>query len=820
MTRKSDIEKPLVPRKESHATRNKAQSFGLVCVCPLPKEVTEEEEKAFRKDFVQVDSETGQNESYKDVLLRAFVGSDAKELAAKELVCGDSLAELRNVTIELLINFFRKQGTDEHPIEVFVFTSIDDDEVFICVKQSEALAELLADIAEYHLQLNESVLDYLSIKITDRSGLIPAYVKYDNWMKEKNLLSTYPLPDGTGSAILRPVDRIRLLYDTFTDYIDKNELIRLGLILHDYPAHNAALVVPLRDKWGVLSKSLWPWQPIGEIRDYFGEKVAFYFLFLQEIMKAIFILMCAACLTSYLWWLADSEAALSASSAPNATVANMTSANVTSANVSLVSTWHLEELEAYHTSDVLKLVYATFTMFWYILFCKHWKRTESYYATLWGTDKKAEGETVSEPMTGQGDLRPSPIDENEMEPTADSRRKAIGSAISVLGQIIYMSLIVLAVILNRYKAWQMANAGNSSAYTIMAVVLSVQIQIGDLIWGFIAHSLTEWEQHVEQNDFDQSKAQKTFLMRFFNTFNTFIYIAFIQDSIDHQGCEALPGKCTGLLYTNVGMVFVTFISFGTLDMALPWLIIRYRTWCETRALKKMIEEQQKQMEVGEIGAEDVQELYQISLLEQQAKADPYLGEDATCDYLQVMFPLAFIVMFSMVRPLIVLLAFIAMGTQVRADAWKLCSAYRRVFPERVPGIGVWNRVLFLLGGVSICVNLGLIMTQVNIERIFPMIFENLQSQPNLKLVIFFALQNLMFFLSWVIDTLIDDVTPTTQRERKRQQLQKMRLLQHQDDLDELEIQLSGSPDHVSAEWYREARPVRPGDLYYELPLIT
>merc|ERR1719359_2007475 len=121
---------------------------------------------------------------------------------------------------------------------------------------------------------------------------------------------------------------------------------------------------------------------------------------------------------------------------------------------------------------------------------------------------------------------------------------------------------------------------------------------------------------------------------------------------------------------------MTYITFGVLDIALPLISLKFKIWKEARA-----------------ALSHGHDVFKQSLLEQQVMMDPYTGQDQRDDYLAVIFPVAFIMMFGTMLPSMVFLAFLSLASQIRTHAWKLSGATRRTFPTKAEGIGLWDSIL-------------------------------------------------------------------------------------------------------------------------------
>lgn len=187
---------------------------------------------------------------------------------------------------------------------------------------------------------------------------------------------------------------------------------------------------------------------------------------------------------------------------------------------------------------------------------------------------------------------------------------------------------------------------------------------------------------------------------------------------------------------------------------------------------------------------------------------PYEGVDAAGDYLQVILPLAFVVLFGAVMPLCALLGFVATATQLRADAWKLLNSYQRTFPSKAKGIGIWNRILTVLSYVSVINGTALLLTQVddwNAYLPFPEEFSGLAA--------FFILENIFMCVKVVCDVLVSDTPDVTEREKERQDVQRSRLVEAENDCTLGEIKLECFGD-ASGSTLRKVGKLAPGHILF------
>merc|ERR1712048_401428 len=207
------------------------------------------------------------------------------------------------------------------------------------------------------------------------------------------------------------------------------------------------------------------------------------------------------------------------------------------------------------------------------------------------------------------------------------------------------------------------------------------------------------------------------------------------------------------------------------------------------------------------------ETYSISFLEQQAKMDEYGGKEMTTDFIQVIFPLAWIAFFGSVSPSAVLLAYLNLSVQLRADAWRLVAVYRRPFPLRTNGIGIWNDILDLLNYLSIFNLLGLLTLHVrSIDKLFPsFMFQHVGELSHAhRLAAYFTLQNIAVLCKVTFSKFVPDVGPKTQLSKSRQELQRTRLFEFSKAEYDEDVTARGTGDYMFARF--EQHPgLSPGD---------
>merc|ERR1719198_464628 len=79
-----------------------------------------------------------------------------------------------------------------------------------------------------------------------------------------------------------------------------------------------------------------------------------------------------------------------------------------------------------------------------------------------------------------------------------------------------------------------------------------------------------------------------------------------------------------------------------------------------------------------------------SYLEAQAKCPPYAGD--TDDFMELVLSLGFVMMFSVIMPLMALLALLSNLLEMRLLAYRMTNVNQRPAPRGQEGIGAWQSI--------------------------------------------------------------------------------------------------------------------------------
>ncbi|KFO24699.1 Anoctamin-8 [Fukomys damarensis] len=125
--------------------------------------------------------------------------------------------------------------------------------------------------------------------------------------------------------------------------------------------------------------------------------------------------------------------------------------------------------------------------------------------------------------------------------------------------------------------------------------------------------------------------------------------------------------------------------------------------------------------------------------------------DTFQDYQEMFVQFGYVVLFSSAFPLAALCALVNNLIEIRSDAFKLCTGLQRPFGRRVESIGQWQKVMEAMGVLAIVVNCYLIGQCGQLQRLFPWL------SPEAAIVSVVVLEHFALLLKYLIHVAVPDI---------------------------------------------------------------
>ncbi|PSN32602.1 hypothetical protein C0J52_15186 [Blattella germanica] len=255
---------------------------------------------------------------------------------------------------------------------------------------------------------------------------------------------------------------------------------------------------------------------------------------------------------------------------------------------------------------------------------------------------------------------------------------------------------------------------------VPATILSFSVVLL-LFYDWVAVKLTEMELLRTQTEFDDSLTLKIYLFQFVNYYTSIFYIAFLKGKFvgyplkynrifGERQEECSPGGCLMELCIQLAIIMVGKQAYNTiLEMVIPLL---YKWW-NTFKIKTGIEQEEAESRIAK------------NQWTEDFKLLDWGPRGLFPEYLEMILQYGFITIFVAAFPLAPFFALLNNVLEMRLDAKKFLRFYRRPVPRRVKSIGIWFRILDILGRISVVTNAFIIAFSSNfIPRLVYMITVN------------------------------------------------------------------------------------------------
>jgi hypothetical protein len=548
------------------------------------------------------------------------------------------------------------------------------------------------------------------------------HVKYDEAAPQQ-IYKHFKRLDGVDDSPRTPFseqNRLRLLYEAIiADKAEGGAEIEIQSHLANsshpmiacFPLHNQKMKEDMSMIWLKDSDPKnWLWVPIQKIRRYFGEPVAFYFAFMTFYMRWLIF----PSIIGFIFF-----------------IVQLGTGDIDNPSIPI-------------------LCFAV--IFWCVGFVDFWFREEARLRLRWGMTKFQEKAVARPQFTGEW--------------THDSvtglwiedylfwfRLAKSGATMSFICTFMGGCVVaVVAVLLVRDGLDQGDSVNKQLPKVGLGVANGVMIAFFDVLYRYAAFFGTEWENHRTEQDYQNALIFKAFIFRFFNSFSSLFYLAFVRSIFNGQGyyIKAYPDICKGCdkakvillkedgtgckrgadtdlrdvdfkccvtrgecengsnydmsnvnkdinkvvladLRIQLASLFVTAILIqNAMEVGLPWLMSLYYGDQEERQ-----------------AAERGEQVQPKSKAEKELMLARY--DNTIDDMSEIMVQFGYVTLFVMALPITPFLALVNNVIELRVDGTNLLVQSQRPHVNGSYGLGAWNSVLSFFSIIAVGTNVALLV---------------------------------------------------------------------------------------------------------------
>ncbi|XP_056015162.1 anoctamin-4-like isoform X6 [Ostrea edulis] len=493
--------------------------------------------------------------------------------------------------------------------------------------------------------------------------------------------------------------------------------------LHDgrYKSEHSLLTVG-KDNDRHLLYELWArpgrwykYQPLDQIRNYFGEKIGIYFTWLG-FYTAMLIPTAITGVVVFLFGVGTLMGDTPSSEiCDDPVISNYTMCPMCDRRCSY---WRLADSCTYSKATYLfdnpaTVAFAIIMALWASFFHEFWKRKQAEIEYEWDVADFEDGEETVRPEyeASVGRRRTNPVT-NVEEPYVPQWSKCFRYFTSISILVFFLALVlaaVFSVILYRIVMSAILYGNSEDIIKTRASFISsitaacinlVIIIILNFFYQKVAFFLTELEQHRTLTEWEDAFTFKMFMFQFVNFYSSIFYIAFFKGKfvgrpgdynrslLDTRQEECDPSGCLIELCIQLGIVMVGKQIFNNVkEILIPKLLVWFRS---RQSLKEKSEEK----------------VYSRWEQDYNLASMPALG--LFDEYLEMVIQYGFVTIFVAAFPLAPLFALINNIIEIRVDSYKFTTQWKRPLAERAQDIGIWFGILRGISAIAVISNAAII----------------------------------------------------------------------------------------------------------------
>ncbi|XP_023281347.1 anoctamin-9-like [Seriola lalandi dorsalis] len=506
-----------------------------------------------------------------------------------------------------------------------------------------------------------------------------------------------------------------ILHQTFINTGENlEELLMKDVFETIFCLHERKQQKELKKKWARWS-ALFTGQPFNDVKCYFGEKVALYYLWLSWYTK---LLVPAAGLgvVVFLYGLAFFNTNPLIKEVCNSSIIMCPRCD------NRCPVWQLSDSCFYAKLSHLfdnegTVAFAMFMAIWATLFLELWKRHRARHVSQWKVYDWCEEEE---------ELILKIVNDPNCTTKHFIHSYVRSTVVLILVTLMLMLIIGLtqALVVFRVVAGPLISEGswafirdhaNTVAMMLGAVLHYVTIQIMTRVNRWVSLKLCDIEKINSFAATERSFTVKMFTFQFFTLFSSLFYVAFFLGRINgHPGNyvriarwrleECHPSGCLTDLFIQMAVIMLLKQTLNNIfEFTVPWL-----KRCLRRNAAKKLERKcgycyRKAChdEQGRIEPCDICKLRDWLRNYHLADTDAF---SLFNEFLEMVVQFSFTTIFVAAFPLAPLLALINNIFEIRLDAIKMVGLERRLVPRKTNDIGVWTKVLEAIGVLAVIAN--------------------------------------------------------------------------------------------------------------------
>ncbi|KAK3009325.1 hypothetical protein RJ639_014466 [Escallonia herrerae] len=432
--------------------------------------------------------------------------------------------------------------------------------------------------------------------------------------------------------------------------LESEVIVKEVFSLHDEEKRKRLLRSWALNWWGFTN------QPIDKVYSYFGPKIAIYFAFLGMYTK---------------WMLFPAAFGL------------------------------ILQLVDFGSLQLLVLpVFFISIISWAVLFLQFWKRKNSALLARWQISSSVGADSGHKFLEMEWSSFQSPVELIKKWGTDNTKLKEVFQREEWFGRLTRFrndAVIILSIIClqlpfelayaHLYEVVQsdLVKFGLTAAYLFA-------IQYFTKIGGKISVKLVKYENNENTEYRADSLIYKVFGLYFMQS-----YIGLFYHALLHRNFETLRKVL-------IQRLIISEVLENLMENSLPYLKYSYRKYKAVRSKRK----REKGSSAGRIQLiprvekDYLKPAYSASIGEE-------LEDGLFDDFLELALQFGMIMMFACAFPLAFVFAALNNVTEIRADALKLLTMYRRPIPRSAATIGAWLNIFQFLIVMSICTNCALLV---------------------------------------------------------------------------------------------------------------